>query len=239
MSRLDGRAPAQMREVELLPDSFRRNDVLVKYGATQVLCYASIEDRVPPWLVGSGSAWLTAEYQMLPTASEPRQRRERLQLSGRTQEIQRLIGRSLRTALNLQGLGQLTFRIDCDVLVADGGTRTASITGSMVALANLIDDEKERFKRFPDILTHLVSAVSVGIVNGNPVCDLNYVEDRDAEVDANVVGLSTGGYAEIQATNEDGAYNRVQLNAMLDQADTALEQLFAMQRSAIRRSGWL
>ena len=239
MTRLDGRNAAQMREVELLPDSYRRNDVLVKYGATQVLCYASIEDRVPPWLVGSGSAWLTAEYQMLPTASEPRQRRERLQLSGRTQEIQRLIGRSLRTAVKLQGLGQLTFRVDCDVLVADGGTRTASITGSMVALANLIDQEQGRFKKHPDILSHLVAAVSVGIVDGDPVCDLNYVEDRDAEVDANVVGLSSGGYAEIQATNEDGAYNRVQLNAMLDQADAALNELFDKQRKAIRRSDWL
>ncbi|MCB1218372.1 ribonuclease PH [bacterium] len=239
MSRLDGRGPAQMRDVELQPDSFRRNDVLVKYGATQVLCYASIEDRVPPWLVGSGSAWLTAEYQMLPTASEPRQRRERLQLSGRTQEIQRLIGRSLRTAVNLQGLGQLTFHIDCDVIVADGGTRTASITGAMVALANLIDDHSERFRRFPDILTHLVAAVSVGVVNGTAVCDLNYVEDRDAEVDANVVGLSSGGYAEIQATNEDGAYDRAQLNAMLDLADTALADLHGRQRGAIRRSDWL
>ncbi len=239
MSRLDGRNAAQMRDVELLPDTYRRNDVLVRYGATQVLCYASIEDRVPPWLVGSGSAWLTAEYQMLPTSSEPRQRRERLQLSGRTQEIQRLIGRSLRTAVRLQGLGQLTFRVDCDVLVADGGTRTASITGSMVALANLIDQEQNRFKRNPDILSHLVAAVSVGIVDGNPVCDLNYVEDRDAEVDANVVGLSSGGYAEIQATNEDGAYDRAQLNAMLDHADSALTELFEKQRKAIRRSDWL
>lgn len=239
MSRIDGRSAAQTREIELLPDSFRRNDVLVKYGATQVLCYASIEDRVPGWLVGSGSAWLSAEYQMLPTSSPPRQRRERLQLSGRTQEIQRLIGRSLRTAVGLQGLGQMTFHIDCDVIIADGGTRTASITGAMVALANLIDQESNRWKRGPEILQHLVSAISVGIVKGEPVCDLNYIEDRDAEVDANVVGLSTGGYAEIQATNEDGAYDREQLNTMLDLADPTLQTLFDKQRAVIRRKGWL
>jgi ribonuclease PH len=239
MSRIDGRSATQTREIELLPDSFRRNDVLVKYGATQVLCYASIEDRVPGWLVGSGSAWLSAEYQMLPTSSPPRQRRERLQLSGRTQEIQRLIGRSLRTAVELQGLGQMTFHIDCDVIIADGGTRTASITGAMVALANLIDQEANRWKRGPEILQHLVSAISVGIVKGAPVCDLNYIEDRDAEVDANVVGLSTGGYAEIQATNEDGAYDRAQLNTMLDLADPALQTLFEKQRAVIRRKGWL
>jgi ribonuclease PH len=237
MQRIDGRQPAQMREISLQTDVFRRHDVLVSYGATKVLCFASLQDRVPPWLVGSGRGWLSAEYNMLPTASEPRQQRERNFPSGRTHEIQRLIARSLRAALDLDVLPQLTINIDCDVIVADGGTRTASITGGMVALANLIHSEQRRFQSAAPLLRHLVAAISVGIVDQVPVCDLNYVEDRDAHVDANVVGLSSGGFAEVQATNEHGSFVRAQLDAMLDLADSALQQLYELQRGCIKQRG--
>jgi len=232
MSRLDGRPPEQMRDVVIEPDKFRANDALISYGATKVLCFASIETRVPPWLVGAGQGWLSAEYSMLPSSCEPRQARERAMLSGRTQEIQRLIGRALRASLHLDALPPLTIHVDCDVIIADGGTRTASITGGMVALANLVSREASRFGRPP--VKCLASAVSVGIVNGNPMLDLNYVEDRDAEVDANVVGLSNGGFAEVQATSEHGTFSREQLGQMLDLAAPALARLYEMQRGMIR-----
>jgi ribonuclease PH len=232
MTRKDGRTPDQMREVTIQPDFFRRNDVLISYGATKVLCYASLEERVPPWLVGAGAGWLTAEYNMMPTAGEPRQSRERANASGRTQEIQRLISRSLRAALFLDLLPPLTLKVDCDVIIADGGTRTASITGAMVALANLLHQERGRFRT--SVLRCLTSAVSVGISKGVPVLDLNYIEDRDADVDANVVGLSLGGFAEVQATSEHGHFDRQQLDAMLDLAAPALDQLYALQRQHMR-----
>jgi ribonuclease PH len=232
MSRVDGRAPGQMREITIQPDFFRKHDALVSYGATKVYCYASIEERVPQWLVGAGVGWLTAEYNMLPSAGEPRQSRERAAASGRTQEIQRLIGRSLRAALDMPMVPSLTLRVDCEVIIADGGTRTASVTGSMVALANLLHSERQRF-RAPLVKT-LTAAISVGIVKGAAVVDLNYVEDRDAIVDANVVGLSSGGFAEVQATNEHGTFTRQQLDEMLDLASPALEQLYDLQRKAIR-----
>jgi ribonuclease PH len=221
-----------MRDVTIQPDFFRKNDALVSYGATKVYCYASIEERVPQWLVGQGIGWLTAEYNMLPSAGDPRQQRERTNMSGRTQEIQRLIGRSLRAALDMQMLPSMTLRVDCEVIIADGGTRTASITGSMVALANLLHSERQRFRQ--PIVKTLTSAISVGLVKGEPVVDLNYIEDRDAVVDANVVGLSSGGFAEVQATNEHGTFTRAELDAMLDLAAPALEELYEKQRRAIR-----
>ncbi|HES58724.1 MAG TPA: ribonuclease PH [Firmicutes bacterium] len=237
MPRLDGRTPDQMREVLIQPDYFRKNDALVSFGATKVLCYASIEQRVPHWLVGAGSGWLTADYNMLPSAGTPRQQRERSYPSGRTHEIQRLIGRSLRAAVDLSAIPPLTIHVDCDVILADGGTRTASITGGMVALANLIGQEAGKFKGNP--LLRLVSAVSVGIYSGEPVLDLNYVEDRDADVDANVVGMSDGDFAEVQATSEHGSYSREQLDQMLDLAAPALKTLYSLQREAITDHGLL
>lgn len=236
MARIDGRQLTDMREVAIEPDYFRKNDALISCGATKVLCYASIEERVPAWLAGAGAGWLTAEYSMLPSAGDPRQNRERRSLSGRTQEIQRLIGRSLRAALDLSMLPPMTIHIDCDVIVADGGTRTASITGGMVALANLAATESHRFRGTP--LKCLAAAVSVGVVDGEPRLDMNYVEDRDAEVDANVIGLSNGGFAEIQATNEHGAFSREHLDGMLDLAQTALDQLYELQRRHISAK-WL
>jgi ribonuclease PH len=232
MARKDGRAPHEMREVSIQPDFFRKNDVLIGYGATMVLCYASLEERVPPWLVGAGAGWLTAEYNMMPTAGDPRQARERMHASGRTQEIQRLISRSLRAALYLEALPPLTLKVDCDVIIADGGTRTASITGAMVALANLLHQERGRFKN--KLVRCLTAAVSVGISGDTPVLDLNYIEDRDAAVDANIVGLSLGGFAEVQATSEHGHFNREQLDGMLDLASPALDALYELQRQHIR-----
>lgn len=233
MARNDSRAAGQMREVIIAPDSFRKSDALISCGATKVLCYASIEERVPHWLVGAGCGWLTAEYNMLPSAGDPRQQRERPYASGRTQEIQRLVGRSLRAAVNLAVLPPLTLRVDCDVIIADGGTRTASITGGMVALANLIHQESRRFSGATHPLKCLAAAVSVGIVKGEPALDLSYVEDRDAEVDANVVGLSAGGFAEVQATSEHGTFTREQLDAMLDLTEPTLQQLYDLQREHI------
>jgi len=232
MARIDGRQPGEMRDITIEPNCFRKNDALVSYGATKVLCYASIEERVPGWLAGAGVGWLTGEYNMLPSAGDPRQDRERRFPSGRTQEIQRLIGRSLRAALNLQALPPLTIYIDCDVIIADGGTRTASITGAMVALANLLATERRRFRSEP--LTCLVAAVSAGVVDKTPLLDLNYVEDRDAAVDANIIGLSTGGFAEVQATNEHSEFSREELDALLDLCQPALEKLFALQREHIK-----
>jgi ribonuclease PH len=232
MARIDGRKLDQLREITLQPDMFRKNDVLVAYGATRVLCYASIEGRVPPWLVGAGCGWLSAEYNMLPSAGEPRQQRERPYPSGRTHEIQRLVGRSLRAAVQLDNLPPLTIHIDCDVIVADGGTRTASITGGMVALANLIQGEGHRFNK--PVLKSLIAAVSVGIVKGEPALDLNYVEDRDADVDANIVGIAGGGFADVQATSEHGTFSRDQLGAILDLAAPALEQIYELQRAKMK-----
>jgi ribonuclease PH len=229
---VDGRQASEMRKISIEPDYFRKNDVLVSYGNTKVLCYASIEEKVPQWLLGAGSGWLTAEYNMLPTAGDPRQSRERNLSSGRTQEIQRLIGRSLRAAISLELLPQVTIRIDCDVIVADGGTRTASITGSMVALCNLLHQQRQRMQAAP--VKSLAAAISAGIVKGLPVLDLNYIEDHDAEVDANIVGLSVGGFAEVQATNEQGAFTREQLDSVLTMASTALGDLYRMQREVIR-----
>lgn len=234
MPRIDGRQPADLRNVKIEADYLRKNLVLVTFGATKVLCYASIEERVPQWLMGAGSGWLTAEYSMLPSAGDPRQRRERMYAGGRTQEIQRLIGRSLRAALDLSQLPPLTIHVDCDVVVADGGTRTASITGGMVALANLVHQESHRFRSGSAVLKSLVAAVSAGIVKGEAVCDLNYVEDRDAEVDANIVGLAGGGFAEVQATNEHGTFERGQLDQILDLAQGALDKIYALQREQIR-----
>ena len=235
MLRIDGRKPDQLREIVIEPDHFRKNDVLVSFGATKVLCYASIEHRVPQWLMGAGVGWLTAEYAMLPSAGDPRQRRERPSPSGRSHEIQRLIGRSLRAAIDLSLVPPLTIHIDCDVLVADGGTRTASITGAMVALANLIQLESKRFKQAP--IKCLAAAISVGISAGVAVLDLNYIEDRDAEVDANIVGLSGGDFAEVQATSEKGTYSRAQLDEMLDLATPALDTLYNLQRAATKYQG--
>jgi ribonuclease PH len=205
----------------------------VRFGRTEVLCTASVEPSVPGWRKGSGHGWVTGEYAMLPRSTHTRTRRERTRLGGRTQEIQRLIGRSLRAATDLEALGERMITIDCDVIVADGGTRTAAITGGAVALAEackwLMDHE------FLDSspMRESVAAVSVGIVDGRPRLDLEYVEDVDADVDMNVVMLESGGLVEVQGTGEHGTFSRDQLDALLDLASDGIHSLFTLQHRAL------
>jgi ribonuclease PH len=213
---------------------YAEGSVLVEFGHTRVLCTASIEEGVPGFLRGKGQGWVTAEYGMLPRATHTRGAREAAKgkQSGRTQEIQRLIGRSLRAALNLAALGERTVTIDCDVLQADGGTRTASITGAWVALADACA-RIVRDKGIADPIHGQVAAISVGIVGGRPVLDLDYVEDSSAETDMNVVMNSGGGFIEVQGTAEGHAMRRDELDALLDLATRGTAELFTAQRAAL------
>jgi ribonuclease PH len=209
--------------------------VLIEFGDTRVLCNASVEERTPPWLRGSGQGWLTAEYGMLPRATHTRSAREAVRGSqgGRTQEIQRLIGRSLRAAVDLQALGERTITLDCDVLQADGGTRTAAISGAYVALrlavAKLLGTGRLRV----DPIHGQVAAVSVGIFAGQPVLDLDYAEDAAAETDMNVVMNEAGGFIEVQGTAEGHAFRREELDALLDIAGSGIRHIMAAQREAL------
>jgi ribonuclease PH len=208
--------------------------VLCEFGGTRVLCTASVESGVPAFLRNSGKGWLTAEYGMLPRATHTRTAREaaRGRQGGRTQEIQRLIGRSLRACIDLAAIGERTITIDCDVLQADGGTRTAAITGGYVALADAVDTLVYRKQLAANPLHGQVAAVSVGIVNGTPVLDLEYAEDADAETDMNVVMNSGGAFIEVQGTAEGHAFRREELDAMLDLAVSGTAQLFGLQLQA-------
>jgi ribonuclease PH len=227
-ARADGRGPRDLRAIsfQLGVQKWAEGSCLVKFGDTQVLCAATISDRVPPHLRGKGTGWVTAEYSMLPRATAERSDRESAKgrVGGRTHEIQRLIGRSLRGVVDLGRLGERTITVDCDVLQADGGTRTASITGGYVALGSaLITFGMER------LLTSKVAAVSVGIVNGLGYLDLDYSEDSRAEVDFNVVATDGGTYVELQGTAEGKPFDRASANEMLDLADEGLAKLFAAQ----------
>ena len=227
-ARADGRGLRDLRPIsfQLGVQKWAEGSCLVRFGDTQVLCAATIADRVPPHLRGKGTGWVTAEYSMLPRATAERTDRESAKgrIGGRTHEIQRLIGRSLRGVVDLGRLGERTITVDCDVLQADGGTRTASITGGYVALgAALITYGMER------LLTSKVAAVSVGIVNGLPYLDLDYSEDSRADVDFNVVGTDSGTYVELQGTAEGKPFDRTSANEMLDLADEGLAKLFAAQ----------
>jgi ribonuclease PH len=230
--RADGRVPNQLRAVKIVPDylKFAEGSVLIRVGDTRVLCAATIEDRVPGWMRGKGRGWVTAEYSMLPRAGTERSQREasRGSIGGRTHEIQRLIGRSLRGVVDMAKLGERTITLDCDVIQADGGTRTASITGAYVALARAL----HRFG-MAHLLTGQVAAVSVGIVNGQPHLDLDYGEDSTADVDFNVVMTDDDRLIEIQGTAEHGAFTRKQMDAMIELAAAGIRQLFALQRTAI------
>jgi ribonuclease PH len=210
--------------------------VLVEFGDTQVLCTASVEEGVPAFLRGKNQGWITAEYGMLPRATHTRTAREaaRGKQSGRTQEIQRLIGRSLRAIANLRALGERTVTLDCDVLQADGGTRTASITGAYVALAQACEHLVQRRIIDASPLHGQVAAVSVGIVDGVPVLDLDYAEDSQAETDMNVVMNNGSGFVEIQGTAEGHAFRRHELDALLDLAVTGIGHLFALQAQALK-----
>ncbi|MDN3522802.1 ribonuclease PH [Halomonas ramblicola] len=235
--RPSGRAPEQSREIRLTRDYTRHAEgsVLVEFGDTRVLCNASVEAGVPRWLRGKGQGWVTAEYGMLPRATHTRGGREatRGKQGGRTLEIQRLIGRSLRAAVNLKKLGEFTITLDCDVIQADGGTRTAAITGGCVALVDAIRYLQRNKLIKGDPFKQLVSSVSVGIFKGVPVVDLDYPEDSGADTDMNVVMAESGGLIEVQGTAEAGTFSRAELNAMLELAEQAGAQLFAHQREAL------
>ena len=234
--RPSGRAPDELRAISF-SRSFTRHaegSVLVSFGDTRVLCTASIEGGVPGFLRGSGQGWVTAEYGMLPRATHTRSAREaaRGKQTGRTQEIQRLIGRALRAVVDLKALGERTITLDCDVLQADGGTRTAAITGSFVALADAVDVLLKRRDISQNPLHGQVAAVSVGIFNGTPVLDLDYAEDANAETDMNVVMNSGGGFIEVQGTAEGHAFRRHELDQLLDLAAQGIAKLHAAQNLA-------
>jgi len=229
-SRADGRRTDELRPVSFEPDFHREHCTLASFGETKVICYASIEERVPQWLLGSGRGWLTAEYSMLPTAALPREPRNK-NLGGRAQEIQRLVGRSLRAALDLSALPPFTIRIDADVLVADGGTRTAAICGGFVSLASLIHRERHRFDR--PLLVRQVAAVSVGILDGQPLLDPDYSEDRDCAVDGHVVKTADGKLIDIGFTAEGAPFAPEDFSKLLALADQGLGVIFERQRDVI------
>ena len=238
-SRPSGRAADAMRDVTMEPgfSPYAEGSCLIRCGNTHVLCTATVEEKVPPFLRGQGQGWVTAEYGMLPRSTHTRTDREaaRGKQSGRTQEIQRLIGRSLRAVTDLTALGERQIKIDCDVLQADGGTRTAAITGSWVALRLAIEKLllDGRLTKMP--LTSQVAAISCGIYDGTPVLDLDYAEDSAAETDANFVLTSDGGVVEVQMTAEADPFDRTAMNKMFDLAEQGVAALSALQRDAVSR----
>ena len=238
--RLDGRADNALRPITIEPQylEFAEGSALICIGRTRVLCAASIDDKVPNWMKGRGAGWVTAEYAMLPRATHERTQREstRGRIGGRTHEIQRLIGRSLRAVMDMKKLGERTVVVDCDVLQADGGTRTAAITGAYVALALALKKVLcAGTAGWP--LTGQIAATSVGFVAGRPLVDLAYDEDSTAEVDMNVAMTDAGRFVEIQGTAEAAAFTRSELTAMIDLAETAIFSLFEHQRAALERAG--
>lgn len=238
LQRPSGRTADQLRDVSIQRHYTKHAEgsVLVSFGDTQVLCTASVESRLPPWLRGSGKGWVTAEYGMLPRSTNERMGREaaRGKQSGRTQEIQRLIGRSLRAVVDLTALGECQITVDCDVIQADGGTRTASITGAYVALVDAVDGLKKAGKLKTDPIHGQVAAISVGVYNGHPVLDLDYAEDSTAETDMNVVMNEAGGFIEVQGTAEGHAFRRDELDAMLALAESGIRTLCTAQTEALR-----
>lgn len=235
--RTAGRAPDALRPVSITRHYTKHAEgsVLVAFGDTKVLCTASVEERVPPHKKGSGEGWVTAEYGMLPRSTHTRSDREaaRGKQSGRTQEIQRLIGRSMRAVFDLAKLGERTLQLDCDVLQADGGTRTAAITGAWVAAHDAVSWLLQRGLIEASPLRDAVAAVSVGLVEGVPLLDLEYVEDSACDTDMNVVMTGSGGFVEVQGTAEGAAFTRDQMDAMLALADKGIRELLAAQRAAL------
>jgi len=232
-----GRGLDELRSItferEIAP--YAEGSCLIEFGATRVLCTASVEDGVPGWKRGSGEGWLTAEYAMLPRATRTRTTRERAQLGGRTQEIQRLIGRSVRAMLDDFKFGEFTVKLDCDVLVADGGTRTAAITGASVAIVDAFNWMVEQGKLVQTPVKRRVAAVSVGVIDGEPRLDLDYEEDVRAEVDMNVVMSSEGKFVEVQGTGEHGTFDRAQLDQLLELAISGIRSLDAAQTAALSK----
>ncbi|PSB02205.1 ribonuclease PH [Merismopedia glauca] len=232
--RPDGRSWDQLRPVSFLPgfSQFASSSVIAQSGNTQVLCNVSIQPKVPKFLEGSGKGWLTAEYRMLPAATHQRQERELMKLSGRTQEIQRLIGRSLRAALDLEALGEMTIIVDADVLQADAGTRTTAINGGYVALAQAIGKLVELGKLERSPLRRQIAAISIGLVEGQPLLDLDYPEDVAADVDLNIVMSDRLEIIELQGTAESNSFSRTQLNQILDLAEIGIKQILQFQIQA-------
>jgi len=241
MSRPSGRRADELRALRITPGWLRHAEgsALIEQGGTRVLCAVSIEEGVPPFLKGRGQGWLTAEYGMLPRSTNTRMRREAAEgkQSGRTQEIQRLIGRSLRAVVDLAALGERTMRIDCDVLEADGGTRCASITGAWVAVAQACERLRVSAALPGNPLADHVAAISVGIVDGVPVLDLDYAEDSSCDTDMNVVMTGAGGFVEVQGTAEGAPFTRAQFDLLMGLADDGVRSLVAAQRAATGTSG--
>ena len=234
MKRIDGRTPNQLRKIKVTKDYIMHPEgsCLIEFGNTRVICTASVEESVPPFLKGKGKGWVTAEYGMLPRSTNTRMNREKT--SGRTMEIQRLIGRSLRGVVDTTKLGERTIKVDCDVIQADGGTRTASITGGFIALALAILKIKKQglIKEIP--LTDYVAAISVGIYKGDLALDLNYEEDSNAEMDMNVVMLGTGNFVEVQGTAEGKAFSKKQMDELLGLAQKGIRELIKIQKENLK-----
>ena len=242
MIRSDGRSPEQLRPVTIEPNflKYAEGSALISVGNTRVLCAASVDDRVPQWMKGRGTGWVTAEYSMLPRATQERTQREasKGRLGGRTHEIQRIIGRALRAVMDMSKLGERTVWLDCDVLDADGGTRTAAVTGAYVALslALMKSFDPQNALKWP--LRGQIAATSVGYVNGIAMLDLPYEEDSRAEVDMNVAMTDAGKFVEIQGTAESAPFSREELDAMISLAQTGITQLFAAQRAVLEPHGF-
>ncbi|PYZ93674.1 ribonuclease PH [Salipaludibacillus keqinensis] len=240
--RQDQRLDNELRKVEFITNYIKHPEgsVLVTFGDTKVICSASVEDRVPPFMRGKGKGWITAEYSMLPRATEQRNIREssKGKITGRTMEIQRLIGRALRSVVDLDAIGERTVWIDCDVIQADGGTRTVSITGAFVAMGLAFEQllKAEKLKKNP--LKGYLAAISVGVNEENEtILDLDYIEDSQANVDMNVIMTSDGQLVEVQGTGEEATFSRKQLNEMLDFAEKGIYELFQMQKDALKEFG--
>ena len=239
MSRADGRKADELRKIKITRNFVKHAEgsCLIECGLTRVICTASVEENVPPFLKGKGAGWVTAEYGMLPRSTDTRMKREKTLTSGRTLEIQRLIGRSLRGVIDLKQLGERTVKIDCDVIQADGGTRTASITGGFIALALALGKIKKQnlIGRVP--LTDYVAAVSAGIYKGQPLLDLNYEEDSRADMDMNVVMVGSGEFVEVQGTAEKKPFSKKEMDHLLDLAWKGIRQLIEIQRKHVGKIG--
>jgi len=239
--RTDGRQVNELRPVNIAlnPNKYAEGSVAIEFGDTKVLITASVEERVPPFMKGQGKGWITAEYSMLPRATQSRNHREasKGKLTGRTMEIQRLIGRALRSVVDLHALGERTITLDCDVIQADGGTRTTSITGAFVALALAIHklDKTVNFAKYP--ITDYLASVSVGVIQDRTLLDLNYEEDSKAKVDMNVVMTGAGQFVEVQGTGEESPFSRQELNELLEAAENGINQLINKQREVLGACG--
>ncbi|WP_152391654.1 ribonuclease PH [Paenibacillus guangzhouensis] len=235
--RINGRKQDQLRTVSITTNAnkYAEGSVLIEFGDTKVICTATVDEKVPPFMKGQGKGWITAEYSMLPRATQTRNQREsaRGKLTGRTMEIQRLIGRALRSVVDLHALGERTITLDCDVIQADGGTRTTSITGSFVAMAIAVNRiaEQHKLAKFP--ITDFLASVSVGVIQNEALLDLNYEEDSKAKVDMNVVMTGNGKFVELQGTGEEAPFSRQELNQLLELGEVGILELIEIQKSAL------